>query len=235
MLKIRNNWFRVIGTLENKVMNQENVSTIQMTDVNNSVFIPLSTSSIFVAPQKSERIQEISIRVDDPEHVDEVARLVRTVLSRVHHGAQDYEVIVPRELLKQSQQAQNVFNVVMGSIAGISLLVGGIGIMNIMLATVTERTREIGVRRAIGASRRVILLQFLIETLVLTLVGGGLGIALGIGGAYIITVFAEWRTIISLQTILLAFGISAIIGIVFGMYPASQGAKMDPITALRYE
>ncbi len=235
MVKIRNNWFRVIGTLENKVLNQKKVSTIQMRDVNKSVVIPLSTSSLFVPSQESERIQEISIRVDAPEHVNDVARLIRTVLSRVHHGAEDYEVSVPRELLKQSQQAQNVFNVVMGSIAGISLLVGGIGIMNIMLATVTERTREIGVRRAIGASRWMILLQFLIETLVLTLVGGGLGIALGIGGAYIITVFAGWPTIISLQTILLAFGVSALIGIVFGMYPASQGAKMDPITAFRYE
>jgi ABC-type antimicrobial peptide transport system permease subunit len=107
--------------------------------------------------------------------------------------------------------------------------------MNIMLATITERTREIGIRRAIGASRRMILLQFLIETLLLTFVGGCLGILLGIGGALLISVFAGWRTIVSAQTVFLAFGISALIGVVFGLYPASQGANMDPITALRYE
>ena len=235
MVKIRNDWFRVIGTLENKTMNQKQISSIQMRNVNTQVYIPLSTSSVFVQPREHEHIQEISIQVDEPEHVDDVARLIRNVLARVHHGAKDYEVIVPSELLKQSQQTQNVFNIVMGSIAGISLLVGGIGIMNIMLATVTERTREIGIRRAIGASQRMILLQFLIETLVLTLVGGGLGILLGVGGASLISVFAGWRTVISFQTILLAFSISATIGIAFGLYPASQGAKMNPILALRYE
>jgi len=235
MVKIQNDWFRVIGTLENKILNPKKNSSIQMKNINKDVYIPLSTSSVFVSSEKTENIQEISIRVDKPDHVDSVAKLIRTVLTRVHHGAEDYEMIVPRELLKQSQQAQNVFNLVMGCIAGISLLVGGIGIMNIMLATVTERTKEIGIRRAIGANRRIILLQFLIEAVLLTFVGGCLGILLGIGGAYIISVFAQWRTIISVQTILLAFSISSLVGIVFGIYPASQGAKMDPIAALRYE
>ncbi len=235
MVKIRNNWFRVIGVLENKELYQKELSAIQMRDANKQVYIPLSSSSVFISSQERERIQEISIRVDEPDHVDEVARLIRIVLARVHHETEDYEVVVPRELLKQSQQAQHVFNVVLGSIAGISLLVGGIGIMNIMLATVTERTREIGVRRAIGANRKMILLQFLIETLVLTLVGGGLGILLGVGGAWIISFFAGWRTLISLRTIILAFSISAAVGLVFGMYPASQGASMNPIAALKYE
>jgi putative ABC transport system permease protein len=225
----------VIGTLENKVLNPKKISAIHMENINKDVYIPLSTSSVFVPQKESKNIQEISIRVDTSDHVDNVARLIRTVLTRVHYGAQDYEVIVPRELLKQSQQAQNVFNLVMGCIAGISLLVGGIGIMNIMLATVTERTKEIGVRRAIGASRRMILLQFLVEAVLLTFVGGCLGILLGIGGAYLISLFAQWRTIISVQTILLAFSVSALVGIVFGLYPASQGANMDPIAALRYE
>jgi macrolide transport system ATP-binding/permease protein len=235
MVKIRNDWFRVIGTLENKTLNPKKTSSIQMNPINKDVYIPLSTSSMFVPPKESEMIQEITIRVDKADHVNDVARTIRAILTRVHHGAKDYEVIVPLELLKQSQHTQNIFNLVMGCIAGISLLVGGIGIMNIMLATVTERTKEIGIRRAIGASRRIILWQFLIETLLLTFVGGGLGILLGIGGAYFISVFAQWRTIISIQTILLACSISALIGIVFGIYPASQGAKMDPIAALRYE
>jgi putative ABC transport system permease protein len=216
-------------------VDQKQISAIQMTNVNKQVYIPLATSALFAPPEMDDRIHEISIRVDSPDHVDQVAQLIRTVLTRLHHGADDYDVIIPRELLKQSQQAQEVFNTVMGSIAGISLLVGGIGIMNIMLATVTERTREIGIRRAIGASQRMILLQFLLETLVLTLVGGGLGICLGIGGAYVISILVAWRTVISVQTVLLAFGISAVIGIVFGLYPASQGASMNPIAALRYE
>jgi macrolide transport system ATP-binding/permease protein len=235
MMKIRNDWFRVIGTLENKVTNPKTISSIQVENMNKDVYIPLSTSVLFASPKETDNIQEIAIRVDKVEHVNEVAKLIRAVLTRVHHGVEDYEALVPLELMKQSQHTQNVFNLVMGCIAGISLLVGGIGIMNIMLATVTERTKEIGIRRAIGASRRMILWQFLIETVLLTFVGGCLGIMLGIGGAYLISLFAQWRTIISIQTIVLAFSISALIGIVFGLYPASQGANMDPIAALRYE
>jgi macrolide transport system ATP-binding/permease protein len=235
LVKIRSDWFRVIGVLENKALNRDEISAIQPDNVNKHVYIPLSTAADFLPPPESTQVQEISIRVDTPQHVDDVARIVRSVLTRVHHGAEDYEVIVPRELLKQSQQAQQVFNLVMGSIAGISLLVGGIGIMNIMLATVTERTKEIGIRRAIGASRQMILVQFLIETLLLTIVGGCLGILLGVGGAFLISRLAEWRTVISAQTVLLAVSISTLIGIVFGLYPASQGARMDPIAALRYE
>jgi putative ABC transport system permease protein len=235
MVKIRDDWFRVVGVLENKELHPDKLPSIHIHNVNADVYIPLSTSQIFAAPQEMRMLTEISLRIDTPENMEQVARIIRTILVREHHGADDYEVIVPRELLQQSQQTQQVFNLVMGSIAGISLLVGGIGIMNIMLATVTERTREIGIRRAIGASRRMILLQFLVETILLTFVGGILGILLGIGGAAVISLFAEWRTIISWQTVALAFGISAMIGLVFGLYPASQGANMNPISALRYE
>ena len=235
MIKIQNDWFRVIGVLENKSFNSKSNSAIQARNVNLYVYIPLTVASVFIAAEEREQIQEMAIQVDTAAHVAEAARLVRTLLARAHHGAEDYEVIAPRELLKQSQQTQRVFNIVMGSIAGISLLVGGIGIMNIMLATVAERTREIGIRRAIGASRRKILQQFLIETLALTLIGGCLGILLGIGGAAIISVFAGWRTSISLHTVLFAVGISALVGVVFGLYPAAHGASMDPIRALRYE
>lgn len=235
LVKIRNDWFRVIGVLENKALASEKLSTIQMHNVNNDVYIPVTTAAFFFPASEIRRIQEISIRVAAPESVAQVAQTIRTILSRVHHGAQDYEVFVPRELLQQRQQAQQVFNLVMGAIAGISLLVGGIGIMNIMLATVTERTKEIGIRRAIGASRRNILGQFLFETLILTVIGGGIGMVVGMGGAALISIFAHWRTIIAGQTILLAVGISALIGILFGLYPAYQGANKDPIAALRYE
>ncbi len=235
MIKIQNDWFRVIGVLENKTLNSKNSSAIQVRDVNMCIYIPLAVSALFIVAEEREQVHEIAIQMNTAAQVTEAARLIRTVLTRAHHGAEDYEVIVPRELLKQSQQTQRIFNIVMGSIAGISLLVGGIGIMNIMLATVAERTREIGIRRAIGASRRKILQQFLIETLVLTLIGGCLGILLGAGGAALISLLVGWRTSISLRTVLFAVGISAGVGLVFGMYPAAQGAAMDPIRALRYE
>ncbi len=235
LIKIRNEWFQVVGVLGNRQLDPTKQAMIRMRNVNRQVIIPLSTSAMFGQTQERHRIEEIAIRVDDARNVDAAARLIRAALTRLHHGAQDYELIIPRELLRQSQQTQRVFNVVMGSIAGISLLVGGIGIMNIMLATVTERTREIGIRRAIGASQRMILLQFLIETLTLTLVGGILGIALGVGGAWLITAFARWRTVIAFDTILIACGVSAVIGLIFGLYPASQAARKHPIAALRYE
>ena len=235
LIKIREEWFQVVGVLSNRQAASKKQTLIQMRNVNRQVIIPLATAAMFSPPQERRRIQEIAIRVDEARNVDAAARLIRSALTRLHYGANDYEVMIPRELLRQSQQTQRVFNIVMGSIAGISLLVGGIGIMNIMLANVTERTREIGLRRAIGASQRMILLQFLIETLTLTLVGGVSGIALGVGGAWLITAFAGWRTVISLDTILIACGVSAVIGLIFGLYPASQAARKHPIAALRYE
>jgi len=161
--------------------------------------------------------------------------VLKRMLSRTHHAAKDYEIVIPAELLAQSQRTQRLFNVVMGSIAAISLLVGGIGIMNIMLASVTERTREIGIRRAIGASRSDVLTQFLNETVLVSVSGGLMGIALGVIMAKAINLFAGWETVISLAGVLVAFTISAAIGIVFGLYPARKAAALDPIEALRYE
>jgi putative ABC transport system permease protein len=147
----------------------------------------------------------------------------------------DYEIIIPAELLAQSQKTQRVFNIVMGSIAAISLVVGGIGIMNIMLASVTERTKEIGTRRALGATERDIMGQFLNETVLISVAGGMIGIALGIVMAKGINLYAGWDTVIALYSVMVAFGISALIGIVFGLYPARKAAKMNPIAALRFE
>ena len=142
---------------------------------------------------------------------------------------------MPLELLEQSQQTQQLFNLVMGCIAGLSLLVGGIGIMNIKLASVTERTKEIGIRRAIGASPKDILLFFLLEALVISLVGGIMGIFVGVAISKVVTVYAGWQTIVSAESILLSFGVSSIVGIFFGLYPAYAASNMDPIQALRYE
>ncbi len=138
------------------------------------------------------------------------------------------------ELLRQAEQTKRIFNIVLGSIAGISLIVGGIGIMNIMLATVTERTREIGIRRALGARKQQIVIQFLIETVVLSIGGGIVGVSLGVLLPFAVEHFAEMKTIVTFQSVLLAFLISALVGVVFGVYPARRAADLDPIEALRH-
>jgi putative ABC transport system permease protein len=152
-----------------------------------------------------------------------------------NHKKKDYDVIVPLDLLKRAEKTKKVFNVVLGSIAAISLLVGGIGIMNIMLASVTERTREIGIRRALGARRRDIVTQFLVETVILSAAGGIMGIFLGVAIPYLVTYFSEMRTIVTFWSPFIAFTISALVGIVFGIYPALRAAEMDPVEALRHE
>jgi len=157
------------------------------------------------------------------------------VLLTSHPNAQDFDIQVPLELLQRAEQEKRIWNLVLGCIAGISLLVGGIGIMNIMLASVTERTREIGIRRSLGAKRRDITLQFLVETVLLSSIGGLLGIALGVTIPLVVSRFAEIETVLSWWSILLAFGISCGIGMVFGIYPARRAALMDPIEALRHE
>ena len=151
------------------------------------------------------------------------------------YASEDYVLNVPLDLLLRQEQEQRIWNIVMGSIAGVSLLVGGIGIMNIMLASVTERTREIGIRRALGAKRRDIVEQFLVETVVLSLVGGISGILIGVIGAKIVTLYAGYATIVTLVSVVVAFGISAAVGVVFGIYPAWKAAYMDPIEARRHE
>ena len=163
------------------------------------------------------------------------ASAVQRLLRRTHRGVEDFEIVIPAELLARAQGTQRVFNIVMGSIAAISLLVGGIGIMNVMLTTVAERTQEIGIRRAVGATERKILAQFLIETVLISVLGGAVGIALGFAMAKGINLFAGWETVLSPLSAALAFGISVLVGIVFGIYPARRAARMNPITALRFE
>jgi len=191
----------------------------------------------------NSEISEVLVQVEsDPgppgsEPVDATIpteSVVRSVLNREHKGIRDFEIIIPIALLRQSQETQRIFNIVMAAIASISLLVGGIGIMNIMLATVTQRTREIGVRRCIGATRWDIIRQFMLEAMVITCMGGLIGIFLGVAGARGISIYAGWRTVVNPATIILSFGVSAFVGIVFGLYPAVRAAATDPIEALRY-
>ncbi len=179
-------------------------------------------------------LQEITVKVGSMEQVLATRDVLEALLDRFHKK-KDFQVIVPLELLKQARQTQRIFSIVLGSIAAISLLVGGIGIMNIMLATVSERTREIGIRRALGAKKRDIILQFLSETLLLTFLGGILGITLGSLIPFMVTHFGRMPTVITGGSLILAFGISGAVGIVFGLYPAYRAANMDPIESLRHE
>ena len=153
----------------------------------------------------------------------------------MHRYVDDYSIVVPEKLLEQNQRTQGIFNVVMGAIASISLLVGGIGIMNIMLASVLERTNEIGLRRAIGAKKLDIRMQFMAEAIAISLAGGLIGVGLGYGISRAVAVFSGWSTIITMGSIGLSFGVSSVIGLIFGIYPAVQASNLDPIECLRYE
>ncbi|MBN2594174.1 MAG: ABC transporter permease [Sedimentisphaerales bacterium] len=179
-------------------------------------------------------LQEVIVKVGSIDQVLPTRDTLETILDRFHKKS-DYQVVVPLELLKQAKQTQRIFSIVLGSIAAISLLVGGIGIMNIMLATVSERTREIGIRRALGAKKRDIIIQFLSETLMLTFLGGILGIGLGSLIPFLVTHFGRMPTVITGISLVLAFGISGAVGIIFGIYPAYRAANMDPIESLRHE
>jgi putative ABC transport system permease protein len=225
--------YQVIGILENRDLSKGKSRAVQVRDINNDIYLPLFASSSGLSSES--RVDEILIRVKEANQVLLAANITKSILDRIHHQVDDFEIIVPQELLKQSQRTQRIFNIVMGSIAGISLLVGGIGIMNIMLAIITERTKEIGTRRALGANKGDILKQFLVETLVLTVSGGLLGIVLGSAAAKVINYYVDWRTVVSLQAILISSLVSILVGVVFGMYPAYKAASMNPIEALRYE
>ena len=233
--------FKVVGI----VRHEGGGGAIQAPDQPTDAYIPLPVllnrfGDIFVRQTTGARtielveLHQILVEVDAIENVEPVAAAIHSMLRRFHRR-EDYRVSVPLALLRQAEATKRTFNIVLGSIAGISLLVGGIGIMNIMLASVTERTREIGVRRAIGARRRQIVSQFLVETLVLSCSGGVIGIALGVGIPRVITQISGMTTLVPVYSLPLAFGISVGIGIVFGLYPAVRAARLDPIEALRHE
>jgi putative ABC transport system permease protein len=211
---------------------------------NRDIYIPFETDRVRNGTQlfyfKSgtvtfERLEvsQLTVEVDRMENVQRTADLIRGTLEQFHQRM-DYEITVPLDLLERAERAQRIFTLVLGSIASISLVVGGIGIMNIMLATVTERTREIGLRRALGAKRRDITWQFLVETLTLSCTGGLLGVCLGLGLSTLVTQFFGFPAILRVWATMLAFGVSVVVGLTFGTYPALRAARMDPIEALRH-
>ena len=210
-----------------------------------AVFVPLSAllerfGEVFMKYRagsfEAEKVafSELTIRVENPQDVIPTANAVRHLMHR-NHKDQDYRIIVPVELLRQAEKTKQIFNTVLGSIAAISLLVGGIGIMNIMLATVTERTREIGIRRALGARQRDIISQFLTETVILSGAGGLIGVALGLAIPQVVSQLTNMVTSVQLWAPTLAFTISLAGGVLFGIYPAMRAARMSPVDALRHE
>ena len=233
--------FEVAGVLRS----DGGVGGDQRLDTDADIYIPLPVfrerfGEIIMQQQTGARevelveLHQIIVEVNDIDEVERTASAIRSMLERFH-AKEDYAIDVPLALLRQAEATKRTFNIVLGSIAGISLLVGGIGIMNIMLASVTERTREIGIRRAIGARRRQIISQFLVETVVLSSMGGAIGIAIGVAIPWVITYFAGMPTVVTTHSLVLAAGISMTIGILFGLYPAIRAAKLDPIVALRHE
>ncbi|MFN8654137.1 MAG: ABC transporter permease [Gemmatimonadales bacterium] len=223
--------FEVIGVLSTK----GNAGSFN--DPDEQIFIPLETARFRVFG--TDRLRSLGIQVKQGVPIQQGMVNLESILRREHRiqpgGENDFQIRNPQDILQTQQQATEVFTYLLASIAAVSLMVGGIGIMNIMLVSVTERTKEIGVRKALGATRANILLQFLIEAIVLCMVGGILGIMLGSGSAFALAKFLQWNTFISPVAIGVAFAFSASVGLFFGAWPASRAAKLDPIVALRYE
>ncbi len=237
--------FEIVGILEDAEFRSHTAKALNLDGVAQEIYVPYTTSMSTLGTttvihrtgsNEASKVQldQIIVSTAGPEQVFETARMLSSVLKQ-RHKKQDYEIVVPLELLQQSEATQRTFNLVMILIASISLLVGGIGIANIMLATITERTREIGVRRALGARRRDISVQFLTETASIAVVGGLIGCLVGLFGIHGIARWTEWKAIVEPHYVLVALGISCAVGILFGIYPARRAAQMNPITALRHE
>lgn len=237
--------YRIVGILDDQSSGVESPGAVGQQDMNNDIYIPLSAAQrrfgelqmiVRAGSRDYERTQlsEITLTVSDENLVSQTAAMVRKLLEK-NHPKKDFEIKVPLELMRQAERQKRIWNLVLSSIAGISLLVGGVGIMNIMLATVTERTKEIGIRRALGAKRRDITIQFLVETTVLSGTGGLMGVIVGLALGTIVTLTSDIQTVFRLWAVLLSFGISVCIGIVFGLYPARRASLLDPIQALRHE
>jgi len=235
-IKIEEGLFLVVGVLERRHWSAAKNPVLSTRDCNKNIFIPIGTDDTILGSfEDVTKLNEILVQINDSSRVLEASKVIKSIVDRLHYDVEDYQIIIPQELLHQAQQTQRVFNIVLGCIASISLLVGGIGIMNIMLATVSERTREIGIRRAVGANRIDIAVQFLSEAVLLTVTGGVVGILVGIGTARMIAVYAEWETVITWWSVVASILMSVVVGTFFGFYPAYKASKMNPILALRYE
>ncbi len=237
-VKLNDQWFHVVGVVAPQATSQTDISGVRNEDQNNLIYAPLH--SVISRLEESQawlkdEIDGIYLHLASAGDSPADAEIARGILDTTHHDAGDFSIVVPAELLAQQKRTEQLFNTVMVAIASISLLVGGIGIMNIMLAAIRERTREIGVRRAVGARQRDIVRQFIVEAVLISFAGGLLGIAVGFGMSELIGWFAGWSTVVTATSILLAFFVSISVGLVFGIYPALKAARLDPVEAIRYE
>ena len=245
-VKLGSDYYTIIGVTKERAQSAGVGGSLAAQDFNKDVYIPLNTCKLRFGERlidsrpgsfsvEETQLSQITLQVHSIEEVRPSAPIIEGAV-QPKHPKKDVTMVVPYDLLMQAQATARIFSIILGAIAGISLLVGGIGIMNIMLATVTERTREIGIRRALGAKQKDIIFQFLIETIVLSGLGGILGVGLGIGLPFILRYFLpDMEPVVTGQSVLMAFGVSVLIGILAGLYPAMRAAKMDPIEALRHE
>jgi putative ABC transport system permease protein len=266
-IKCGGTWFKVIGILDDRKVDEKSMSKLSIRNVNQEVYVPIQTFLMrvmnrsevtkdeikrFQKEQANEeesgensnktnaivnynQLDRLVVTMQESNSMEPAVEVIDKLLKRRHFGAEDYEIVVPELLLKQEQKTRKLFNLVLAVIAGISLLVGGIGIMNIMLASVLERIKEIGLRLAIGARREDIVFQFIAESIVISLSGGILGIILGIIFSYLIEIFADIETVISATSVVISFFVSVSVGLIFGIYPARKASQQNPIESLRYE
>ncbi|QHS60786.1 ABC transporter permease [Chitinophaga agri] len=248
-------WLKIIGVTEEKAISKTTKDNLGIRDYNLDIYIPIQTSliryqnpSLYLGageenwgeqPQPGNKIfhqlDQLVIQVHDAESLSESATIISRMLRRRHNDVLDFEITIPEQLLKQQQKTKDVFNIVLSAIAGISLLVGGIGIMNIMLASVLERTREIGIRLALGAQKKDIVMQFLFESVLISLTGGIIGVILGVSGAYLVDKLADIHTIVSGISIFISFVLASAVGLIFGISPARKAAHKNPIECLRHD
>lgn len=237
-IKVNDVWLEVAGVLGEQIKATVQNRGGQLEDANNVIYVPFNTFKYRFWDMSSflkDELDGIDLRLKAGADSVEVAKVVTAILNSTHNSTQDFTVTIPAALLAQQKRTQTIFTYVMVAIAAISLLVGGIGIMNIVLATVMERTREIGVRRATGARRADIVRQFLTESVLISTTGGALGVLFGFILAWLIASTAEWKTIVTSSSVVVAFGVSVAVGVLFGIYPAMKAASINPIEALRYE
>jgi putative ABC transport system permease protein len=242
-LRMDTHLVKVVGILSRLATISDKDAPVSVRNYNEMIFVPLETARTLdreggganQGRTGKHQLSEIIVQVTDTQNVMKAARLIKRILEVAHYHAQDYQIVVPLELLRQSQRTQRTLNLVLGTIAAISLLVGGIGIMNIMLATVSERTREIGIRRAVGATQRDIMVQFLAEAVILTGAGGIIGLLVGLGTVGFFSTLSGWKMEISILGVVVPLKLSLLVGIFFGLYPAKQASRVDPMVALRHE
>lgn len=234
-VKVNDVWLTVVGVLQPRVA-ATTPQAVSPEPTDEQLLMPSSTAARkFEHEPLKDELDEILVTLREGADIRASAAAIEAVVDRMHGGSGDFTVTVPQALLEQSRQTQRLFSIVMGCIASISLLVGGIGIMNILLATVMERTREIGVRRAIGARRADVRRQFLIEAFAISSFGGAAGIVMGVLIARVVATYAAWPVLVTVSSIVLSTGVSVAVGLVSGLYPAIRAARLDPVEALRYE